>query len=261
MNENVAQRNDVDNETLDLWQRYIETKNIEIRNKLVLIYMPLIKKIAFKVFQNYPCADSMDELVSEGMVALINAIDRFDLERDVKFETYVSYRIQGSMLDYINKQNGYVRKVHEISKEITNAKNQLGVQLGREPTKSEVADFLGLSMEELDKKYQEIQPISFISLDQMTRDSNMDEKTFEVSSGPKDDPDVIVDQDVYSDTLVNSIKKLNKEQQLVLSLFYKEELSVTEIADIMNTNSQRVSQVRFQAIKKLKKVMSGDTED
>lgn len=250
----------IDDDTLTLWQDYIKTKDINIRNELVLVYMPILRKVANKVYRKYRCLDSVEELVSEGMIALITAIDRFDLERDVKFETFVSYRIHGAMLDYINKQNGYVRRVRDISKELFTAKEELTSEIGREPDKTELALYLGISTEDLDKRMQESHPINIVSLDQMITDDNMDEHIFEVSSGEQDNPMYIVEQGGFSSTLTRCIKKLNKEQQLVLSLFYKEDLSVSEIADILNTDAKRIAQLRFQSVKKLKKMMEDEKD-
>lgn len=247
-------------ETLDLWTQYTETKDINIRNELVLKYMPVLKKVAFKVYQTYRGVDSVEELVSEGMVALITSIDRFDLDREVKFETYVSYRVHGAMLDYINKQNGYARRVRDISKEMSRAREDLMSVIGREPDREELADYLGISVEELDKKLQESHPISLISLDQVTTDENMDDRMFEISSGEKDNPINIIDKGGFSKELVKCLGKLNHEQQLVLSLLYKEDLTVAEIADILNTDSKRVSQLRFQAVKRLKKMMEDEKD-
>jgi len=250
----------IDEETVHLWTHYIETKDINVRNEIVLKYMPILKKVAFKVYQTYRSVDSVEELVSEGMIALITAIDRFELDRDVKFETYVSYRVHGAMLDYINKQNGYVRRVRDISKEISRARDELVSVIGREPDRAEFADYLGISVEELDKKLQESHPISVISLDQMVTDENMDDRQIEISSGEQDNPINIIDQGGFSNELAKCISKLNHEQQLVLSLLYKEDLTVAEIADILNTDSKRISQLRFQAIKKLKKMMEDEKD-
>lgn len=236
------------------WALYQRTKSPEIRNQLVLHYIPVVKKIALNVYRHYRYFDSVDELVGEGVVALINAIDRFDIDRNVKFETFISYRIKGSMLDYINKQNGYVRKIHEISKRFFAAKEELKAQLTREPTREEMANHLNMSIEEYEGNLLEIKPISTISLNQMVFDSNMEGKPTEISSGPQDDPAEILTAQEYCDVLAEGIKKLNEEQQLVLSLFYKEDLTVKEIAEIMNANTHHVSQVRFQAIKRLKKL-------
>ncbi|MEG0979194.1 MAG: sigma-70 family RNA polymerase sigma factor [Oscillospiraceae bacterium] len=250
----------IDEETLNLWQNYIKTKDIKIRNELVLIYMPILKKIAFKVYQKFRGIDSVEELVSEGMIALITAIDRFDLDRGVKFETYVSYRVHGAMLDYINKQSGMVRRVRDISREISSAREELTTALGREPEKTELAEYLGVSPENLDKKLQESRPISVISLDQIITDDNMDDRIIEISSGEQDDPVHIIEQGGFSAGLAKCISKLSREHQLVLSLFYTEDFSVTEIADILNTEPKRISQLRFQAIKRLKKLMEDEKD-
>ena len=250
----------IDEDTLKLWQDYIKTRDIKIRNELVLIYMPVLKKVASKVYKKYRNIESIEELVSEGMIALITAIDRFELDRDVKFETFVSYRVHGAMLDYINKQSGYVRRVRDISKEILSAKEELTAELEREPEKSELATYLGISSEELDRKLQECHPVSVVSLDQIITDDGMDDRLLEVSSGEQDDPLYIVEQGGFSAVLTKCISKLNKEQQLVLALFYKEDLSVSEIADILNTDAKRISQLRFQSIKKLKKMMEDEKD-
>lgn len=250
----AEQREEVEKKVAEWWILYQRTKSPEIRNQLVLHYMPLVKKIALNVYRRYRYFDSVDELVGEGVIALINAIDRFDIDRNVKFETFISYRIKGSMLDYINKQNGYVRKIYEIAKRFSMAKEELKAQLTREPTREEMANQLNMSMEEYEKNLWEIEPVRTVSLNQMVFDSNMEEKQTEISSGPQDDPAEILSGQEYNAVLAEGIKKLNKEQQLVLALFYKEDLTVKEIAEIMNTNTQRVSQVRFQAIKRLKKL-------
>lgn len=248
-------REETEKRIAEWWALYQRTKSPEIRNQLVLYYMPVVKKTALSVYRRYRYFDAVDELVGEGVIALINAIDRFDVDRNVKFETFISYRIKGSMLDYINKQNGYVRKIYEISKRFSAAKEELEAQLTREPTREEMANHLNMTMEEYEKNLFEIKPVSTVSLNQMVFDSSsMDEIQPEISSGPQDDPAEILTSHEYSEVLTQGIKKLNEEQQLVLALFYKENLTVREIAEIMNTNTQRVSQVRFQAIKRLKKL-------
>lgn len=255
-NSSASVNTKIDAEIMDLWLTYQRTKSIEVRNKLVLHYMPVLKKVAIKVYNTYRGAESPEELASEGLVALINSVDRFELSRDVKFETFVSHRVHGAMLDFINKQSGIVRKVRDISKEINTAKDELKNDLGREPTRLEMAEYLGLSPEEYDKKLVEGKPASVYSLDQMMEDANEGERTFDISSGIEDTPEFVVEQNLgYSENLVKAISKLNSEQQLVLSLFYKDELTVAEIADILEMDPKRVSQLRFQSIKKLKKYL------
>lgn len=251
----------MDRESLDMWIRYQTTKSTELRNQLVMKYLVIVKKIAYKIYRNYRFCDSTEELVGEGIVALISSIDKFDLSRNVKFETYASRRIQGSMMDYINKQNGYVRKIHEIAKAIATAREDLAVQIGYEPSNEELATYLQITVDQLKKQIQNIQPISVVSLDQMTWDFESDDHRIDVSSGEKDDPMVIVADSEYSDVLINCIKKLTKEQQLILSLFYKDELTIREIAEVANMTTQHASQVRFQAVKKLKKLLGDNIID
>lgn len=255
MSEMVAEREIIDEKMWCLWTSYQQSGDIELRNQLVLEYMTIVKKIAFKLYRNSWGMDSPEELVNEGMIALINAIDRFDLERNVKFETYVSRRVQGAMMDYMYKQNGFVRRIHEMTKAINKAKKDLEIRFGREPTHEELAMEMQISREQLDKMLQEVSPVTVVSLDQMIHDTGNDEIPVEISAGVKDDPMMILDEQEYSEVLVKGINKLNEEQQLVLALFYKEEFSVREIAQTLNTTAERVSQIRFQAVKKLKKLL------
>lgn len=241
----------IDEQTL--WEIYKKTGNIDVRNELVMYYMPVLKKVAFKVYKNNTAIDSIEDLVSEGMIALISAIDRFEIDRDVKFETYVSYRIHGAMLDFINKQSGYVRKVRDIMKELDRAKEFLISELGREPTRAEIADYLEISEKELIEKMNIGHPVCLISLDQNLETDESDTFLRELSTSEEENPINIVEKSGFSSKLVEAIRKLNEEQQLVLSLFYKEDLSIAEIADILNEDPKRVSQLRFQSIKRLRK--------
>ena len=245
-----TEKSRTDSEVMDLWMTYKYTKSIEIRNKLVLYYMPVLKKVAIRVYSTYRGAESPEELVSEGMVALISAIDRFDLSREVKFETFVSHRVHGAMLDFINKQSGIVRRVRDISKEINTARDELKADLEREPTRLEMAEYLGLTPEEYDKRLVEGKPAAVFSLDQMMDDARENDRHFDVSSGIEDTPEYVAEQNLgFSEGLVKAISKLNSDQQLVLSLFYKDDLTIAEIADILDMDPKRVSQLRFQAIK------------
>jgi len=247
--QSFAENNKLDNDIDEQWLLYRRTGDIEIRNSLVLKYMDIVKKIAFKLYRGSWNLESADELVNEGIVALISAIDRFDIDRNIKFETFVSRRVQGAMFDYMRKQNGFVRTLHETKKQITEVEESLQRTLGRAPTDEEIADSLDISVQEFKKLQQKIQPIKVVSLNQP---EHGDSYYIDVAGNLDENPAIAVEKDEYNETLVEGINKLSFEQQMVISLFYKEDFSVREISDVMKIPPEKVSQLRFQAIKKLK---------
>lgn len=243
-------------DVMQLWDEYKRTNDNEIRNELVMHYMSLVKKIAFKTYRNAWFLDCADELVNEGVIAMINAIDRFDISQNIKFETFASRRIQGAMLDYIHKQSGFVRKIHEMSTMVNDARQRCCERLGQPPTNEELAEELNISLDELYNILQQIQPIKVMSINQPDSSNPDDEKILDISTGNEYDPIEILSKKEYNEELVKGIKKLSEQQQLVLALFYQEEFSVREIASTLNLSVEKVSQIRFQAIKKLKKLVS-----
>lgn len=255
-NQTVTQRSvNVD----EKWAAYQRTGDIQIRNELVLEYMGVVRKIAFKIYAKAGFIDSAEELVNEGTLALITAIDRFDLERNVKFETFVSRRVQGAMLDYIHRQTGFVRRTYDLGKTVSAVQRQLAEQLGREPSAMEMAEELSVSLEEYRKMLQEIKPVKVVSLNMPDNGYGEESTAMDIPSDAGSDPAEILCRDDMSENLVRGIQKLSEEQQLVLSLFYKEEFTVREIAQALCTTTEKVSQIRFQAVKKLKKYIGGNT--
>lgn len=244
----------------ELWVQYTRSKDVGIRNELVLQYSEIVRKIAFKICRAYHVFDHSEELINEGIIALIYSIDKFEPERKIKFETFASHRVHGAMLDFINKKNGYVRRKHDLTKAIYRALEVLRAQLQREPTHAELAQHLEISEEQLALDLCEIQPISMISISQTRVTPDLEEVYLELPASPESDPAVLVDREELCEELATSIAKLNHEQQLVLSLFYQEELTIGEIAEILQMETTRVSQIRFQAIKKLKRLFNSEKE-
>ena len=248
-------------DVMQLWEEYKRSGSTAVRNELVMYYMSLVKKIAFKTYRNAWFLDCADELVNEGVIAMINAIDRFDLSQNIKFETFESRRIQGAMLDYIHKQSGFVRKTHELNNLVNDARNRCFEKTGQPPTNEELADEMNISLEELDSILQQIQPIKVMSINQPDSSNPDDEKILDISAGNEYDPIEILSKKEYNEELVKGIKKLSEQQQLVLALFYQEEFSVREIASMLKLSVEKISQIRFQAIKKLKKLVSDKVYD
>lgn len=245
-----------DEKVVSLWRSYKQNGSTQMRNELVLHYMNLVKKIAFKTYKNAWYLECADELVNEGVIAMISVIDRFDVDMGIKFETFASRRIQGAMVDYIHKQSGFVRKIHEMTKKINLAKDEFVQTYGRLPDNNELAQKMGISRDELETMIYESQPVKTFSIHQTESGTADEEKIIEISTGNDADPIEILTKTEYNEELVRGIESLNEQQQLVLSLFYKEEFSVSEIAEILNLSTEKVSQIRFQSIKKLKKLVS-----
>ena len=135
----------------DLWAEYRQTRNTEIRNQIVIQYSYMVKCIALKTIGRYQYFNYMDDLVNEGLIALLDAVEKFDPDKKVKFETYASIKIRGAMIDYIRKQDCFPRRLKRIAKNLNEAENDLSHKFGRNPTDQELADYLGVSLEDYQK--------------------------------------------------------------------------------------------------------------
>lgn len=231
-----------------LWEKYSKSKDIETRNELVSVYIYLVKIIAFKLRGIYEQYGSLEDIISEGIIALIDVIDKYDISKNVKFETYATYRIRGAMIDFVKKQDWTPNKVKEDYKMLKNAENELLNKLGRTPDEEEVMNFLGISL----KKYNEIisnkYKTTIISFEEMLEASN--EKIINLKR-ETNIPEEEFERKQLLELLLKSMNKLNEKEQLIISLYYKEDLKFVEIAEILNLTKSRISQIHTSALLKL----------
>ena len=240
--------------TEELFQTYKRTGNEELKWPLVMRYMGLVKTIALQVRGVYSSFAQVDDIVNEGVLALVGAVDKFDPDKGIKFETYVSKRIRGAIIDLARRQDWVPRSVRRKAREIDQASVELFAELGRYPSDSEIAARLGISPGQYQEDLASTSLCNVLSLDSIFEDreaGGADVADQEAAGRPED---TLLRQELL-DTLTDAIVSLRENEQLVISLYYKKNLSMKEIAQVMEVSEPRISQIHSSAIRKLKAQM------
>jgi RNA polymerase sigma factor for flagellar operon FliA len=248
-------------DTGSLWRQYKSTRDQAIRDRLILTYAPLVKYVAGRLGSGLPAHVDEGDLVSYGLLGLIGAIERYDPDRDVKFETYAIARIKGSIIDELRAMDWVPRSVRSRAREIERAIADLESKLGRAPTDEEIAGKLGISQEELDESLSEISRSSIAALDELwtVQGSSGDQvaliDTIEDTQGPE--PQSALDQSEVKEMIADAISRLPEREKLVITLYYYEELTLREIGEVLGVTESRVSQLHTKAILRLKARLAG----
>jgi len=233
----------------NLWKQYAEKKSSDIREKLILEYSPLVKYVAGRLSIYFGNNVEYEDLISYGIFGLIDAIDKYDLSKGVKFETYASLRIRGAIIDNIRQLDWAPRTLRQKNKEIEKAYIELESKLGRVPTESEVAEYMNMSEEEFHKVIQDINISHVISLDEfLEQNYETDVKITDSYNSPIRQIEICELKDILAD----SIEKLSEKEKAVIKLYYFEELTLKEISAIMKVTESRVSQLHTKAVTKLR---------
>lgn len=240
---------------LELWNKYQATKSIDVRNRLILEYSPLVKKIASKTIGNYQYFSHMDDIINEGIIALMDAVEKFDLSKQVKFETFASIKIKGAMIDFIRKQDCFPRRIKKMARSISDAEGILSTDLGRSPTQAELANFLKVSVQELDKMQLEVYSLNVYSFEQVIYETNSENILAKYLTDNKDAPEQLLAEKEVRTMLAEAIKTLKENEQIVIALHYKEQLKIKDIATVLKISDSRVSQIHSNALRKLKNCM------
>lgn len=224
------------------------------KDQLILQYAPLIKFVAQKIAARLPSNIELDDLMSSGVIGLMDAIEKYDPSRDNKFKTYAEFRIRGAILDELRAQDWVPRSVRDKSKMLDRTIVKLEVQLGRTPEEQEIADALKMSIEELHTLVNEVRPVSVVSIDEAPSFSSVDKKSIlNILDGCKfNNPQSQLDIKFLKDAITNAIEELPERQRLVLSLYYYEDLNLKEIGRVLRVTESRVSQLHAQAIVRLR---------
>jgi RNA polymerase sigma factor for flagellar operon FliA len=244
-----------------LWLEYRRTNDKALRDRLILTYAPLVKYVAGRIGSGLPAHVDEGDLVSYGLLGLIGAIERFDPERDIKFETYAMARIKGAIIDELRALDWVPRSVRSRAREIERAIADLESRLGRAPTDEEIATKIGISVEELEESLTAISRSSIAALDELwtlsgeggDQVSLLD--TIEDTEGP--DPQTELAQTELREALGESIARLPEREKLVITLYYYEELTLREIGEVLGVTESRVSQLHTKAILRLKAHLAG----
>ncbi|WP_312693464.1 sigma-70 family RNA polymerase sigma factor [Caproiciproducens sp.] len=241
---------------VDLWVRYQQTRNTDLRNLLIIQYSYIVKCIALKTVGRYQYFNYMDDIVNEGLIALLDAVEKFDVEKRVKFETYASIKVRGAMIDYIRKQDCFPRRLKRIAKNISEAENTLSHQLSRNPTDQEIADYMEVGLPEYEKMQTETCVLNMLSFEEMIYEKGVENIQISQAGDSIHGPEQVVAEKELQTVLARDIEQLNEKEQIVISLYYKEQLKIKEISNVMGISDSRVSQIHSSALRKLKKSLA-----
>lgn len=224
------------------------------KDKLVVEYAPLIKFIAQKIAVRLPSNIELDDLISSGVIGLMDAIDKYDPTRDNKFKTYAEFRIRGSILDELRAQDWVPRSVRDKAKLLDRTMVELEAVLGRAASDEEVSTKLNMSMEEFYDLVNQVRPVSVLSIDDSTTFSNVDKKSIlNILEGcALNNPYNQLSMKSVKDIVTKAIEELPERQRLVLSLYYYEDLNLKEIGKVLRVTESRVSQLHAQAVSRLR---------
>ncbi len=241
-----------------LWSEYSTKKTPELREQLIIEYAPLVKLVAGKLSMYLGYNVEFDDLVGYGVFGLIDAIDKFDYGKGVKFETYASLRIRGAILDQIRKMDWIPRTVRQKQKEIDGAYRRIEERTGRPATDEQVAEELGISVDELDDLQNETKISNIISLDEYMEQGD-------VRVEPRADkdymqPEKVVEKGELKRLLLEVLETLTDKEKKVITLYYYEELTLKEISRVLEVSESRVSQLHSKALIKMKQRLGGSME-
>jgi RNA polymerase sigma factor for flagellar operon FliA len=243
-------------ELRDLWRRYKVEGDAGARERLVVAYSPMVKFVAGRLGAGLPSHVDDADLISYGLMGLIGAIERFEPERGIKFETFAMTRIRGAIIDELRSLDWVPRSVRSRAREIEAAQAKLEHELQRAPSEAELAARLKISEEELQTSLLEIANSSVYALDELwtVSDSSGDQVSLlDTISDPRaDDPQESLASSEIKDRLTEAIGSLPEREQLVVALYYYENLTLREIGEVLGVTESRVSQLHTKAVMRLK---------
>ena len=234
-----------------LWEDYSRRRTAEVREKLIIEYAPLVKIVAGRLSMYLGYNVEYDDLVGYGIFGLIDAIDKFDYGKGIKFETYASLRIRGAVLDQIRKMDWIPRSLRQKQKKIDAAMNKLELELGRPATDEELAKEIGISEDELINWQGQANVTNVISLDEFV-DTSGEKNVESVGVNTFETPEEVIEKDELKKLLAESLETLTDREKKVILLYYYEELTLKEISLVLEVSESRVSQLHTRALQKMK---------
>jgi RNA polymerase sigma factor for flagellar operon FliA len=235
----------------ELWQDYRKTRDPKIREAFIKQYAPLVKYVAGKVAVGMPNNVEFDDLVGFGVFGLIDAIEKFDPEKNVKFKTYAVTRIRGAIFDELRLIDWVPRSVRQKTREIETTISSLEAQLGRTASDQEIANAMGMDESEYMKVIQKISGTSIISLNDLWYSGDENDKVSigdSIESPSSLNPDVVVVNEEIRRVIVDAINELPDKEKKILVLYYYEDLTLKDIGRVLQVTESRVSQLHTKAV-------------
>lgn len=242
-----------------LWESYSKKRDPDIREQLILEYVPLVKLVAGRLSMYLGYTVEYDDLVSYGIFGLIDAIDKFDYGKGIKFETYASLRIRGSILDQIRKMDWIPRSVRQKQKQMEAAISKIESESNQVATDEAVAAELGISMDEYYEWQGQTNITNISSIDEFV-DQGIEVKAFDYTKYSDTEPEKVYEKEEIKDLLASSLDGLTEKERMVVLLYYYEELTLKEISKVMEVSESRISQLHTKALQKMKKVLGAHYE-
>lgn len=243
-----------DNGKLKLWAEYAKNATPELREKIILEYAPLVKLVAGRLSMYLGYNVEYDDLCSYGIFGLIDAIDKFDPSKDVKFETYASLRIRGSILDQIRKMDWIPRTVRQRQKMISQAISDIEAKTGMAASDEDIAVALGISTEEYDSWQSQMKVTNVVSLDDFVEQGS-DVADNRGLSSQIERPEEHIEKEELKKMLAEALTLLTEKERKVIVLYYYEELTLKEISNVLEVSESRVSQLHTKGLQKMKNKM------
>jgi RNA polymerase sigma factor for flagellar operon FliA len=243
-----------------IWVQYKEKNDIEARDDLIIHYAHLVKYVANRLAINLSSVVEVDELISYGIEGLIDAIEKYDHKRNIKFETYAITRIRGSMIDGLRSMDWVPVSVRQKSKELEKTYTKLESKLGRAATDMEVAEELGINLNELSNLLREVATNTIISLDDFIPGDDSDDKKKRIVDLLEDhdasDALELLELSEVKELLAKTISRLPEKEKTVVYLYYYEGLTLKEIGIVLKLSESRISQLHTKAILRLRGSLS-----
>lgn len=237
-----------------LWDEYSRTKSPEVREKIILEYAPLVKVVAGRLSMYLGYNVEYDDLVGYGIFGLIDAIDKFDFMKEVKFETYASLRIRGAILDQIRKMDWIPRTIRQKQKKIDAVIKTIEAEKGRNATDEEIAVGLGITEDEYTEWQSQMKITNIVSLNEYLEQGS--EVSVEYNHTAKfDGPEEVLEKDELKKVLGEALELLTEKERKVIVLYYYEELTLKEISNILEVSESRISQLHTRGLQKMKMKM------
>ncbi len=247
-------KNYEDMTTEELFEIYRESGDQQLKWEIAMRYTGLIKSIALQIRGVFCSFTQLDDIINEGLIVLAEAVDKFDPERG-RFEVYVAKRIRGMIVDLARQQDWVPRTVRQRAQRIERATTELYNETGQIPTEAQVAELLGISMEEYQEAMANASLHNILSLQELFDSSDLWPSDPGTESGAESAPEQKLMNEELTETLAQAINTMKENEQLVLSLYYEQNLKMKDIAAVMDITPPRVSQIHARAVQKLKVLM------
>lgn len=237
-----------------LWESYQKNPSSELREQIILEYVPLVKVVAGRLSMYLGYNVEYDDLVGYGIFGLIDAIDKYDANKDVKFETYASLRIRGSILDHIRKMDWIPRTVRQKQKKLDEAVKRIEMRTGKNASEEEIAQEMGISEDELIVWQSQLKITNIVSLNEYVEQGTepvMDAR----NNSHFIQPEEKIQENELKKVLKDTLEFLTEKERKVIELYYYEELTLKEISKVLSVSESRISQLHTKALLKMRKKM------